>query len=496
MFQSVLDWSKEYNTRYGVPTNTKEQSKKHGMMAEYLNRKVFPDFSTLIAKYTNMRNISITHVFPTNISSAVSFAILMVDENIGELVAKEISFSDANVRGATSFERQIMLAESLNRKEGKYEELVKLVKYTILFPIGGFLLPEIFPTKIQLTAKELTAIFLHEIGHFMTLLETRIQTSFSAYFGNSLYAETITDMNNYPEETKKSIEKTIKDIKKSDVYKESKGVKKLVKYVENHKDLVFEKGKEPSYLNIGWIFALYLTVMKTVSVLGISAATVAMLQTQEFIKKSVNPFLGSTDRALNVDVRKSSYSERLADEYVSRYFMSKYLVSALDKFNDFFTEQLGTSTYFPIHSKTLRESKLLVYSLRAFNILTFLQVKILNTNVEGTYEGNFTRLKRNVENLKGALKDKDMPKEVRNQILDDIEEMEAVIKKQSRTVLTGAATIITVFFTILTKLEALPLTMLQGNLGNSYSKFFKAVDSLLANDYYKKAAELERIFDR
>ena len=163
----------------------------------------------------------------------------------------------------------------------------------------------------RLSAKELTAIELHEIGHFITSVENITKKSYAVT--SSLDA--VNYFNKYAsnDEKIKFVKNNLKDLKVSQAVDKASGDNKQIN----------NKGNK-----VLWLFILLINMILIVPA---------------FIQRIIFNYDSGTMPDLNLSndlkTNKNNYSiaERLSDEFVSVFGYSEYLVTSLELLGDYST---------------------------------------------------------------------------------------------------------------------------------------------------------------
>jgi hypothetical protein len=487
LYDQIFDWLKEYDERFGEPTTVKESSKKILIAHKWVNDEIKPRLTKLIKAYTNL-DVDVLIPKPVDINSVTTIAILITDSRAEDMSSPIASYSKS--RGDTNIERYIMISESIS-KDGLVRTMSKQFKYTMFLPLGIFMVSSLYSVSEDFTSAELAAITLHEIGHAITFIEYSGYTRYMGYVGNSILSDITTDIKEYPEESRKQIEKVIKKIKKSDRYK-NETVKNMVKYVESNIEKTFdynEKGTVVEHYAF-FIFNLITAITTFMSVLYMLPNITQLASTNALVAEIMYS-VGSTDDTARGTKRKNTLMERLADEYVSRHLLSKELNTGLIKLTNLIYKHSGTP--FIMLNKQMRTSKMTKLFIHITSSPLMLLTTLLTENVpDTTYEKLSVRLARNIQNLKVALKDKNIPKDIRNKILDDIDDMEKKLKDNR---ISRVCKLAGIFIRLTRDVVSSPFTLPLGNLNSTYGKFFDDIDELMANNIYKRTSELKRLID-
>jgi len=393
--------------------------------------------------------------------------------------------------------------------------------------------------KASLTPEEITAVLFHEIGHYITITEMLISGIYTGLYANHLLNASMKSAKRQVI-SRKSNEEIVNDgwkelAKKKKIIltlinRESKiSNKDLDQYDEALNDLsdkietivnkikINKKDIEKASLNqrllivfLNLLFSFYLIVilMKrsiinvTLNMLNIAINQRISINMVEYYKRNNS----NLSREIFSSERSFSSTERLADEFVSRMGMEKYLISGLSKLNTNLTvyNPLGGNGYFstgidPINSGIL---SYIIKTLYIFNtlIVSCIEPFSKTTNSKFTrYEDIIKRYKRAAENRLAIFKDSNLSKKEKIRLTKEYEEiiiaLNEAIKTERFNVFNLIPNFIQAFNSILDySLDIVFDKALFGFTNKDAIKMLDAFDSLLSNEVYYYSAKLDTLF--
>lgn len=508
LYQSVFDFIKAYEDEHGQVTTTGAAETKHNKIIKFLENNVFPKLKTLIEKHTGFklsRMITAGAGTPDDILS-VWMMLNEKNEHDFEAIIKTIYAAEGNDIGKIDFTDKrfvntIDISRSLDKVKGTINRKHHL-SVTICIPVGLFVIKDFIkknPEKYQMTAEEITAVTLHEIGHIFSFVEYMGDLCFMGYFGNSIMRDITSSFEKDPIAT-------IDNVVAATESNPSKNNKlkivqdtccAIVKRLRGK--LIDNDGRYVSIDYNGVVFRIVqLMLFNLIMIITLISYTL-LLQPLLLIQYTTeNDKINKREYAA---MKSSSMFERLADEYVSRYQMSKHLNDALIKLgylidNDTFV------VFGPIYNEYLNRSLLLNMLIRIISIPTMV-MRLLFGNIGEehgeTYEPDDVRLRRNISNLIDLLKDPKLPKEIKESLVADIDYMEEALKnKEYRYIFDFVSKVMGFIFTAPTKLLSLPLTHILGsaNADKEFFRLFEHLDQMMSNKSFYYAAKIGSIVDK
>lgn len=488
-----FEFVKRYDEKYGKINSPDEAALKYSRFREYFLKEVTPIFKKTITKYTGFTVNELTVCTPKNYNGVLGFwmQIANPEEELEEIASlyyesEGTNFKSSKVGDLT--DNIIKMSESLDKKTGKLSDNNAL-KININVPLGAFCITDIITKDLNFKPEEIVAIFMHEIGHIMTIIEYMKDSMYLGYFGNNSLRDIKELVKNDPKKAISEIKKMSSEIEKRDKEKKytkfTNVSKKLVDKIEpylNDVENIDERGEYRS----GVITNFILSILAYVGIMfSITLVIISLLLTREFLminKESVDKFM-TRDIATN---KNTSLLERLADEYVSRYQMGKYLNSGLINLYKIVDELAKIPSMKPVFNKALRDSRFLRFAATTISSPFLLANYILtlkNDGVTSEYEEICIRLRRNINNLHDVLKQRDIPDNIKQSILNDIDYMEnALSHNRSRFELNAIEKAIRFILEILPKTLKKGINILSENDPyKEYTQLFEYLDDMLSN---------------
>lgn len=340
-----------------------------------------------------------------------------------------------------------------------------------------------------LTASELAAVMLHEIGHALTVVER----AGDYYFQQRRLTEHL----NYVKQNEDVVDIV------EDIYPVLKaGLKELVK----NKDL---NGKHIAFLNRALdtvkkatdslqdippdtsitIISAIKMILKTL-IMAIASMVLVFYQFTLICKLGAEMTASMRlSESFRVDKTSDTFStahnlrfmERMADEFVSRHGASAPLASGLSKL---FKGYLSIGS---IDSVTIRES--FIFSLY-FKLIGTIFRMIFGIIPNYTYEENYERLKRIAQNAITPLKQNDIPTWLRKDLIEDYELVLATTKDYKGIWDTDCMKSFEYLLSCFFNPTMIIRNVTTGNLRRDYEKLSDKIDELMNNKLYYQANKI------
>lgn len=182
--------------------------------------------------------------------------------------------------------------------------------------------------------------------------------------------------------------------------------------------------------------------------MNLDSETVSMLEKETDKTNITTIFLQQSIKASKSELGKSVYDntacEYLADQFATRHGAGKYLVTFTDKMSAFSSSKISAIDYFGSTSAKLIAvctGSLLLFGLpaaiaaSAVSLLVLLQMSIgfnkaySELEVQDTYDNDYMRFSRIKHQMIQRLKDEGISPDERKMILEYIEEVDPIIKK-------------------------------------------------------------------
>lgn len=519
LFDKVFTMISKWEQRHGEVTNPKEALEKHTAIKEFILKDIGPDLIKVIKQHTGISVLEFISVLPTSSSAVLDVWAWLAgsDELTVNLIksAKGISESDYNDVPDNSLSQVLRANTSLDKAKGKILSDVKELQIKIGIPVGIFVIKDFMPKsyhKYQPTSTELAAGILHEIGHIFGYIEYMADLSYTGYYGSNILRDMDQKFNSNPK-------KAIADIKK--LTKKKSANKKVVVLTEVVTGLLTKlsdsskidaedgysakpNGEGPydredpntSYSNN--TKRVFTSLLINIITFIIYSGFIPITWLISPMVVSSKPNASSRERISNI--KGMTMYERLADEYVSRFKMSKHLNRILMK-TDAITKGMSSSGYdSPVFSKSIRDNR----AIRAFTITTkiprsiFLALVFAIMSDSSTYERTLLRHKRNIANTRDLLKDNTLPASIRHDIVKEVDDMEKELKAIEPELSSTISKLVSM-------LASLPRTITQGILdtilgsggvNSDYKVLLEKLEKLTSNRAYYYSSKIMNIFDK
>lgn len=502
LFQKVLDRSESL----GVTTTTKDAEIKHTELLNMLRNEINPQIAKVIEKYTNFKVREITSNHSQSVNDVCSFYMMIDESSINfEKILEAISLSEG-----TLYDKDIKIltdisamSKSMDRVTGKIMSGSMLV-IDINIPLSGFVIADYTgKPELQLTADELTAIIFHEIGHIFSFVEYMGDASYLGYYGNNILRNITREFEKDPNKVMTDVANAAeKNISKVDnpIHKQllKKGAMLLKKTADS--EIIDKTNGDTNYS--GGIMAIIISVIEAIT---------SIMFTLIWNSIILGILLAMPDRAIMrtggkeqylsreyTTTKNDSQYERLADEFVSRYQLSKHINSGLDKIIDVY-KLIGSGGMFVIYDKVIRDflvTKIIFQIISIPSTVVNFIGKLRINGVDATYEDDLKRFRRNISNMHDLLKDLKLSSAVRQSIVEDIEEMELFLAKSKHKYNLNMIEKIARF------IISSPSNLVFGtggyvfgnaNLDKEYKTLLDEIDNLLSNKSFYHAEKIKQV---
>lgn len=416
-----------------------------------------------------------------------------------------------------TYEEIKKVAASFDRKKGRIgvtQALKRDIYMDFYFdPYVAFLTKDTLNVNLDyMTAEELTAITLHEVGHMMSLLEHCADMYFNLSL-NIKIANSFAKTAPLPEKLK-----AVKEIIKNKQFAASLSENGKLKPQEadaavKAADTMINFDKDDNYNDSSYSFwttilNFFITaVYMAYTVIGwfwspITSFIFQLVQdlsiawTRDFIQKGGVNDPKYSDYMANKTVAFNW--ERWADEYVTRYGYGSHLNSGLTKLFDFMHK---TQMFSGMNDKGvdvwIRNSSMPMYL--SFVMSSFISF-VMGGNLDdgfGIYESQIDRLKRVIQDTANVFKRNDLPQEVMEKYLVEFERC----KKSLDDV--GAVRRCEHLFAIVHRcimsfVDPVQLgnRLFRGNIKAEYAQLANDIDDLKSNQLFYNAAKINSILNK
>ena len=513
LFQTVIDFKN--NLVYKNVTNTEEAQRAYRINAVYdfFKKQICPKFTQLVNKETGL--------------TIKSMMIFGKEENgVSGMFAVDLSFNDwrasiemqnritgnENIYGhgpKQAVEDLKRMAENINLKTGKitkpYYGKDKKIQVNIYFDVNAaFLVGDFFPARFAtpLTAGEVAAIMMHEIGHALTIVEHSADM-FVTYQRASLSIQQLRN--------EKDLKGAVALIS-TDLLPALKEMKSLAKETGSSAGTIdkicntliagftglreLTETSEPD--SESWIYSMG-SFTVNVMVLAIALLANAFMNLCFFMAGGFLiteiarvSYINANEHDEKAGDNRSNFNntfliERWADEYVSRHGYGAELASGLNKITEYFKYgSLGTITSHRVRKSTVFNFLCIIY---CGMIDKMMPISYLDPH---GYENQYSRLARVLQNTYGFFKDEAVPGVIVDQWVRSVESIKIQMKNAKTMSDTefGKA-----FYNTLRNLTS-PVRWFQlianGNLDRDTEIIANQLDDMKNNPFYFIAAKMKR----
>lgn len=398
---------------------------------------------------------------------------------ISDIEKEMYNITSSNTFSSAELEK---LSNKFNIKTGKMD-LTKLAGKDISLLLyfdynSAFLAQETGHVLCEpMTAEEITAIVLHEVGHMLTMFEHASEAYFKSVFYSNVSYNTVKKIANKFDAILYGLDYlSYKFPSKKD------NLNALRLKVESHKK---------TYLsNSANTIPVFITLLYSAILLIFFAHCSICMIPVELLIKIFTPLGVEIDAMfLNGDyyaLRKQyKYCEQLADEYVSRHGLSSSLITALSKI---FKWCEITALGYIDHNSAL-----------AWNVskIVFIATTLFfgdHTDGGGDYDRQYDRATRSMNNLIGIFKNSNLSKSALDFYIKDYENCRIAIDKYKKG--SRAVEIIHTIHLILDYICGTPLeSMMSGKFFREYNNLYEKAEYLTTNSLFFHQAKLRQLKD-
>ena len=490
LWKSIFKFKAGYERDFNIDPvkgakNGSEAKAKHLAIREFIYKKVQPRFQKIVMKYTGVYIKSIISAVPTNqnnqfsiycwLSNADEAAMKLLGSGMGLGDDQLVTNKDASVKKLTD------MSKSLDKARGIVRKNSKMLEFKIGIPISIFTYedwagPAI--SKYAFDAEEITAVILHEIGHSITFITSFADMVYLNAYGNALINKHMHLLENDP----KAAYKGMKEANDMLGNKSMVPNKVLTKLEQLHLTNVEEEEYSDDLvvvMIIGKVIINYIMILNCIEYLSKSMTIAMMLPFEDIDWKSLT---SSTHFNLGKNL---TMHERYADEYVSRFQYSIHLNRALMKLGHVSSSMSATGENSYKFVRWMRNSYMIHYFFSIVNSPTNIIFSIMNIGFKNmsSYESTRTRLDRNIQNLRDGLNTHDVPDEMKQDMLRDIDIMQSEMDdKSSWGYLSYLSKGMIEFLMFL--FPKLNYILASGSIGSgdvwrTYGRFIRGMDTLL-----------------
>lgn len=361
-------------------------------------------------------------------------------------------------------------ASDIDLTTGKLKSLSKDFVMHLLMYSSMFISKEVIdPNNLPpITAPEIASVILHEIGHALSFVEHCADM----YYRTDIVQNTITYTNDLTDD--KTIEDVVNKVEKETTDKTSTGILVGLKSLKNLSIFTPILALLEIFLYIPLLIGATLTRFPIDAVYSVLNSS--KIKTSDIV----------------VTRNNASYSERVADEFVSRHGLAKEEVSAFVKINIFYDQGHQNMTIGEVADKFGTLSSI-CYSIKLLKTCFLYPLITLDTH---TYDPLIMRLEQLVKDCYVAFKDDSLIHENREYYIDQVKSMEKFIDElKNSTSMKIKQYIFGVMSGIIHRTSALD-AISTANLSADYDKLQQMTSGLIKNKLYYHAARLKSILFR
>lgn len=450
-------------------------SKREGYVLDLLKKNLRQPLTSIIKKHTNIDvTVVIRPYLIVNALWSTGFRTTSgIKESIIDIYARsEGAMNSKNISKATEKLTKEVSA-SIDENKGVVSQLFNdLCNSELHLYIGLFMIDEFRPAFRCMTAEEITGIILHEIGHGITNAIT---------LGHTFHQCTIVrDTVNYLKSTADDSD-ALSAVKASTAVMKASS-NKAIRAKAEILDAAVNTQLNRSSLDRGFIdFAIKaVTTLYTLMVTG----PIANSLVTTLIPHEGNKVGDQRSSLMNVN-----HHERAADEFAARHGMAGAQASALNLLHLIYGDT-GYPT--PTVSRIPIIGSLLGAMVIATRTLSDVLDVPLNALATG-YDDDLTRLKFLLQGNMVAFKDPHLPREARDQMLMNIDEIQALIKQHESRPMVRMREFLWGTLFRLTKPGTFFGMMIDANNAVDYNNLQKATAHLIRTPLYATAARIQQL---
>lgn len=500
VFQKAIDYRD--SMQFETTEYDKIRNERIFKMYKYLRETFIPEFITVVRNDTNLE---ITKVIMTGTNSLTGFfAVNLAFDNeqdamtmLGMQTGQDTPppyFKDTLKEMITMCDqfdvRTGKLKSSKYGKDGKRRIQCKLYMDAMM----AFLLHDFIPTRVSppFSAEELASIYLHEIGHVLTVVE-RSGDLYQTVRRHTDHLKQVLKNTDKKQALKDFVEigvptltKMIKD-KKIDPKLGEVGLKAL-------ESATYLLEKETSSLPAAVVDVIFRFVFHVIFInyYLIIHAAIAM-HFEYFFIGLAKEFAWIKEGKKTTDMPKTEHSlyqlEQMADEFVSRHGMGSHLASALNKLDNIFLATFMSQT----ESTLLRKSG----AYYAYTVFAVFMFRILGGTLGPSYnyEDQYGRLKRLIQNSHAVFKN-NLDKKMLDEYIVEYERLSREVDVIKKSFSHKATDTIYKYLLQYAQPSTVLAALLTGRLVHDYEKQQNLIEDLINNQHYYLSAKFRQLANK
>lgn len=508
VFTKVFQVAQEYDKEYAASDNSDKFLIKHTLIKKFIEGEIGPEIKRIVKTHTGFMIDNIIAEMP--LSTSMLLDIRMYTKNITEM--KDTIVSKLMSKPSKSDDKQkndyitylLAINRSLNKTTGKLQYDVPVV-CDIHIPVGMFVLNDfITNTTVDntFTPEEITAAMLHEIGHVFSTIECLYDINYLGYYGNNILRDLTVKYTNTPTETIADVityaDKHVATVKNKTHHLLLTNANNTLKHISKMLANIDVNEDDRKSYNHTWLLGIGAVVTKLIIMDFAAMISVALLPIPFSELDNFGKAENSKSSNEYVTGKNFSMYERLADEYVSRFQMSKYFNSSLIKsyriMHDVTSFKGGLT-----HNQAFRDSNKVrlmveIVAIPCTMLNYFWNLKLDNSGTSD-YENIHTRLQRNINNMIDVIKDQQLDQRIRDSLVKDIEEMELTLQQYNdKSTLHLLDKIVQFILRIVDHMfSSVRYIFGSAHLDKDYFELFEHLDNMLSNKSFYYSAKIAGI---
>lgn len=494
LFQSVLDYRDSIRK---TSKNIKSDVYKFHL------KNVVSDFPKIVKKHTGLivRQFETTRELTFGFMCMLSFgddaaqgnalSMTAVDKYSGRLTNEWSAVTPTSeaevVKALTDISTKLnkttgQLAESSFKIIDTVEDLCCNISFCY---ISAYLAKDVIHAESQeMTAPELAALMLHEIGHMLSAVEHAadlIRAHGALVESVSVGRQVTVDSSVIARAASQGTRK-VKSVDKDSLAQ----LDRLDTSASNIEDVETKSGivgKALSILNVLKLTALGLVKSTVKSIMFRSLALV--FGTNMELSKILNMYKTKLSDFMS-NFGDNCMVERYADEYVSRHGFAKYQVSVVSKL----PKMLAVARF---HDVSGARESVLVYQIAKFRTYVICMMFGLGADTDGSYENEADRALSLMRDVLKVFKTTNLPPELLDFYIKDYEETKDMVKATKPGGLSDKLMSINIFLTKTLTFPSLIKLIVAGRADSNYVKLMKAAQELSSSELHYYSAKLDQL---
>lgn len=500
VFQKAIDYRD--TMQFETDDYTKIRNERIFRMYKYLRETFIPEFINTVHNETNLE---ITKVIMTGTKNMTGFfAVNLAFDNEQDAVSMmgmQTGQDSPPPYFKDTLKEMITMCDHFDVRTGKLKSSKygkdnkrKISCKLYMDAMMAFLLHDFIPTRVSptFTAEELTAIYLHEIGHVLTVVE-RSSDLYQTVYRHTEHLKQVLKSTDKRQALKDFVElgtptltKLIKD-KKVDQKLGEAGLKAL-------ETATYLLEKETSSLteavfDVIFRFLVHVILINYYLILH----ALVFMHFEYFFVGLAKEFAWIKEGKKTTDLPKNEHSlyqlEQMADEFVSRHGMGSHLASALNKLDNIFLATFMSQT----ESTLLRKSG----AYYAYTVFAVFMFRILGGTLGPSYnyEDQYGRLKRLIQNSHAVFKN-NLDKKMLDEYIVEYERLSREVDVIKKSFSHKATDTIYKYLLQYAQPSTILASLLTGRLVHDYEKQQNLIEDIINNQHYYLSAKFRQLANK